>query len=168
MHPLLAPLRIAPSMMARIRIAPSMMARITVEPVPQRAETVAAAETVALVLDEGTPLPETNSDVEDLALRLRGHVNQLGVIVAMEEPALLRAQQLASAEVPDGYMPSRVHLAQLAEATRELVAAVKARTECAERQQGCRRWTPGINMLRGSVFVVALACLILAASVPRP
>ncbi|NUK25931.1 hypothetical protein HRW08_25350 [Streptomyces lunaelactis] len=129
---------------------------------------MATAETVALVLDEGSPLPETAADVVDLARRLRGHIDRLGVMVPKEEPALRRAQQLGSGAVPDGYMPSRVHLVRLAEAAQELVATVEAHgTGRAMRQRGRHWWTPPINLLRGTVFAVAFACLVLAASVPR-
>ncbi|MFB6940765.1 hypothetical protein ACFWGL_08260 [Streptomyces sp. NPDC060286] len=41
----------------------------------QRDQAVAAAETVALLLDEDSPLPESASDVEELARRLRGHIS---------------------------------------------------------------------------------------------
>ncbi|WP_280116460.1 DUF6415 family natural product biosynthesis protein [Streptomyces prasinus] len=118
---------------------------------------------MALVLDEESPLPETAADVEDLARRLRGHIDQLGVMVPNEEPALRHAQQLGSAGVPDGYVPSRVYLVQLAKATRELAATVGT---CGQQRGRCR-WTPRINVLRGTVFALALACLVLAASVPR-
>ncbi|MBT2527815.1 hypothetical protein J7E91_20910 [Streptomyces sp. ISL-99] len=131
---------------------------------------MAAAETVALVLDEESPLPESAADVDELARRLRGHISQLEVAVPPGASTLLGAQQLASEGVPDGYMPSRVHLVKLAEATRELVATVQAHGGAApakptRRQQ---RWCkPRINVLRGWVFAIAFACLVLAASVPR-
>ncbi|MGW5215961.1 DUF6415 family natural product biosynthesis protein [Streptomyces sp. NPDC004051] len=120
------------------------------------------------MLDEESPLPETSSDVEDLVRRLRGHIDQLGFMVPNEEPALRHAQQLGSARVPDGYMPSRVYLVQLAKATQELAATVgSCGSHRAKQQRGRRRWTPRINVLRGAVFALALTCLVLAASVPR-
>ncbi|MFD7862276.1 DUF6415 family natural product biosynthesis protein [Streptomyces sp. NPDC059783] len=125
-------------------------------------------ETVALVLDEAAPLPESADDVEDLARRLRGHISQLGLVLPPEASSLRSAQQLASSGVPDGYMPSRVHLVKLAEATQALVAAVQTLgVDLAKPTPRRRWWKPGINVLRGSVFAVAFACLILAASVPR-
>ncbi|WP_255292990.1 DUF6415 family natural product biosynthesis protein [Streptomyces niveus] len=134
----------------------------------QRDQAVAAAETVALVLGEDSPLPESASDVEELALRLHGHISQLGFVAPPESSALLGAQQLGSAGVPAGYMPSRVHLVKLAEATQALLAAVQAHGPTPVRQpQRGRWWKPRINVLRGSVFAVAFACLVLAASVPR-
>ncbi|CAM5579975.1 hypothetical protein SALBM217S_01739 [Streptomyces griseoloalbus] len=118
---------------------------------------------VALVLDEESPLPETAADVEDLARRLRGHISRLGITVPEETPVLRHAQQLGSAGVPVGYVPSRVYLVQLAKATQELATAADTYGSGGER----RRWTPRINVLRGTIFALALACLVLAASVPR-
>ncbi|MFE4212271.1 DUF6415 family natural product biosynthesis protein [Streptomyces sp. NPDC056844] len=135
---------------------------------PQRDRAVAATETVALVLDEDSPLPESADDVEELARRLRGHIGQLGAVAAPGASALRCAQQLASAGVPDGYMPSRVHLVKLAEATQTLVTVVQTRGVVpATPQRRPRWWRPQLNMLRGSVFAVAIALLVLAASVPR-
>lgn len=137
-------------------------------PVPQRDRAVAAAETIALVLDEASPLPESAGDVEELARRLRGHISQLGVVVQPGTSALRSAQQLASEGVPEGYMPSRVYLVKLAEATQALVAAVQAHGGVPVKTERRRRWwKPQINVLRGAVFTVALACLVWAASVPR-
>jgi hypothetical protein len=96
------------------------------EPILRRDPAASATETVALVLGEDSPLPDTAADVEDRALRLRGHVSQPGTLTPSQEPALLRAQQLCSGGLPDGYMPSRVHLVRLAEATQDLIAAVQA------------------------------------------
>lgn len=143
--------------------------RITMEPADvQRDPAVAAAETVVLVLGEDSPLPESASDVEELARLLRGHISQLGVVVPPGVSELQVAQQLSSAGVPDGYMPSRVHLVKLAEATQALVDAAQAHgvapTEPTRRR---RWWKPRINVLRGSVFAAAFAYLILAASEPR-
>ncbi|MEU9068889.1 DUF6415 family natural product biosynthesis protein [Streptomyces sp. NPDC048306] len=134
----------------------------------QRDQAVAAAETVALVLDEASPLPESADDVEELARRLRGHISQLGLGVPAGAPALRGAHQLASEGVPDGYMPSRVHLVKLAEATQALIKVVRAHDLVSAHPMRRRRWwKPQINALRGAVFAVALACLVVAASVPR-
>jgi hypothetical protein len=113
---------------SRVRLAgPARRSAAEVE----RDHTVAAAETIALVLDDNSPLPETPKDVEDLAARLRGHVNQLGAVLPAGESALTRAQQLSPTALPDGYMTSRVHLVLLAEATHDLVEAAR-RLGCAE------------------------------------
>ncbi|MFD5163650.1 DUF6415 family natural product biosynthesis protein [Streptomyces hawaiiensis] len=129
---------------------------------------MSATETVTLVLGEDSPLPETAADVEDLALRLRGHISQLGALTSLAEPTLLRAQQLCSDDPPKGYLPSRVYLVKLAEATQELIAKVR-RDDIGARRPVRRRawWELRINVVRGAVFAVALACLVWAASVPR-
>ncbi|MFE1071261.1 DUF6415 family natural product biosynthesis protein [Streptomyces sp. NPDC058783] len=138
------------------------------DPGAGRDQAVSATETVALVLGEDSPVPETAADVEDLVLRLRGHVNQLGTLMPSQEPALLRAQQLCSVGLPEGYLPSRVHLVRLAEATQELIAKIRLDDVGASRPaRRLARWTPQISVLRGAVFAVALTCLVWAASVPR-
>ncbi|WP_437009909.1 DUF6415 family natural product biosynthesis protein [Streptomyces sp. enrichment culture] len=113
-------------------------------------------------------MPETAADVEDLALRLRGHVSQLGALAPAQDPALVRARTLSSGDLAEEYVPSRVHLVRLAEATQELIAVVRADHAVPVKPARTRRhWKPPINALRGTVFALALACLILAASTPR-
>ncbi len=134
----------------------------------ERDQAVSATETVTLVLGEDSPVPETAADVENLVLRLRGHVNQLGTMMPSQEPALLRAQRLCSAGLPEDYLHSRVHLVRLAKATQELIAKIRLDDVGASRPaRTLARWTPQINVLRGAVFAVALTCLVWAASVPR-
>ncbi|MFF5336946.1 DUF6415 family natural product biosynthesis protein [Streptomyces sp. NPDC013181] len=133
-----------------------------------RDQVVAAAETVALVLDEDSPVPESAADVEDLVLRLRGHVQRLGPLASPMDPALRQAQKLCSEGLPDGYVPSRVHLVKLARATQQLLAV--AGNDSAVTVESPRRrwwWKPSLNVWRGSVFALVLAVLVLAASVPR-
>ncbi|MFD4634840.1 DUF6415 family natural product biosynthesis protein [Streptomyces sp. NPDC058284] len=92
--------------------------RATSTPAVGRSFVVAMQETVSLVLDEGSPVPETDQDVRDLVLRLRGHLAQLGP--ALDSPArplaeaLDEARALAGDELPEGFMPSRVYLRALA------------------------------------------------------
>ncbi len=65
-------------------------------------------------------------------------------------------------------MPSRVYLVKLAEAAQELMAHVERAGPGPVRSKRGQRWRkPKINVLRGAVFAVALACLVFAASVPR-
>lgn len=143
-------------------------APVTEAPAPTRDHVVAASETVTLVLGEDSPLPESAADVEDLVRLLRGHVAQLGARTAPGIPALLRAQRLCSDSVPEGYMPSRVYLVRLAEATQELMAHVERGGPRPISVEGGRRWRkPRVNVLRGAVFALALACLVFAASMPR-
>ncbi|MDI3421894.1 DUF6415 family natural product biosynthesis protein [Streptomyces luteolus] len=143
-------------------------APVTEAPKPERDHVVAASETVTLVLGEDSPLPESAADVEDLVRLLRGHVAQLGARTAPGIPALQRAQQLCSDSIPEDYVPSRVYLVRLAEATQELTAYVEEGGPGPISVEGRRRWPmPTVNVLRGAVFALALACLIFAASVPR-
>ncbi|ALO97299.1 DUF6415 family natural product biosynthesis protein [Streptomyces hygroscopicus] len=153
---------------ARQRVASTRQDGTGAELGPQRDRAVAAAETVALVLAEESPLPESADDVEELARRLRGHISQLAVVAPSGACALRCAQQLASVGVPDGYMPSRVHLIRLAEATQALIAVVRAHGVVPAKPRKRRRWwNAQANVLRGAVFALALACLVVAASVPR-
>ncbi|MGW2046291.1 DUF6415 family natural product biosynthesis protein [Streptomyces sp. NPDC001858] len=141
---------------------------VTVERAPQRDHVVAASETISLVLGEDAPLPESAADVEYLVRLLRGHVAQLGARTASGTPVLLRAQRLCSDSLPEGYMPSRVYLVKLAEATQELIAHVERVGPGPIGEKPRLRWRkPKINVLRGAVFAVALACLVFAASAPR-
>ncbi|MCT7350984.1 DUF6415 family natural product biosynthesis protein [Streptomyces sp. 15-116A] len=143
-------------------------APVTAAPAPERDHVVAASETVTLVLGEDSPLPESAADVEDLVRLLRGHIAQLGARTAPHVPALLRAQRLCSDRIPEGYVSSRVHLVRLAKATQELTAYVERGGPGPNSKEGGRRWPrPTLNVLRGTVFALALACLIFAASVPR-
>ncbi|WP_435058120.1 DUF6415 family natural product biosynthesis protein [Streptomyces sp. bgisy060] len=145
-------------------------AAVAEAPAPARDHVVAASETVALVLGEDSPLPETATDVADLVRLLRGHVAQLGVRTAPGAPTLLRAQRLCSDSIPEDYVASRVYVVRLAEATRELVACVESGEPEPVSVAGGRRWRrrrPTVNVLRGAVFALALACLVFAASVPR-
>ncbi|MGW3861658.1 DUF6415 family natural product biosynthesis protein [Streptomyces sp. NPDC005047] len=145
-----------------------LRASVTEAQTPERDHLTAASETVTLVLGEDSPLPESPADVEDLVRLLRGHVAQLGAHTFQGVPALLRAQQLCSETIPEGYMPSRVYLVRLAEATRELLIHVESD---APGTSSVKRWwhwrKPPVNVLRGTIFAVALACLFIAASVPR-
>ncbi|MER5439135.1 DUF6415 family natural product biosynthesis protein [Streptomyces sp. NPDC002790] len=125
---------------SRRLFAPGKPVGASLEPGPQRDPSAAALETVALVLDEAAPLPESADDVEELAQRLRGHISQLGLVVPPGASGLRSAQQLASAGVPDGYMPSRVHLVKLAEATQALVATVQAHGVDLAKPTRRRRW----------------------------
>ncbi|MFG3384185.1 DUF6415 family natural product biosynthesis protein [Streptomyces sp. NPDC047999] len=130
---------------------------------PQRDLTASATETVALVLDENSPLPETPNDVACLALRLRGHVSQLGAVVPATDPALLVAQRLSSADPPDGYVPSRVHLVQLARATLVLTLATRrCRTDLPARQSGGTGVRHVSRVTRPAAVVAALIVVILA------
>jgi hypothetical protein len=126
---------------------------------------VAAQETVALVLDEGSPVPETDGDVRELVVRLRGHVFQLGALVPPKAAVLRTAQKLSAAPLPEGFMPSRVHLRKLAVAVSELATAVPRREAAAPTKR--RSLQLSRNAVRAVVFSVAPVVLVVAASVPR-
>ncbi|MFD6182007.1 DUF6415 family natural product biosynthesis protein [Streptomyces goshikiensis] len=132
--------------------------------------TGAATETVDLVLGEESPLPDTDQDVADLVQHLRGHVMQLAVF-ALPGPVLDHAREVSATDIPDGYLPSRKYLRQLAIATQALVAAHSDGPRPEEREvpgsgRG-RRWRPSKNAVRVAVFAVAVTLLIIAGSVPR-
>jgi hypothetical protein len=91
----------------------------------RREESVAAGETVALVLDEDAPPPDTAQDIEDLVHRLRGHILQLGAVVPVDSSVLKEAQQASALPLPDDYMPSRVYLVHLARATQRLIETAR-------------------------------------------
>ncbi|MET8577274.1 DUF6415 family natural product biosynthesis protein [Streptomyces sp. NPDC005012] len=110
-------------------------------------------------------MPETEQDVLDLVMRLRGHVHRLGAAVPTDEPALGTARRLSARPLPDGYVASRVHLRQLALAVRELIATARQSEHGAS--PGWSPWRPGRNIARAAVFVTALVVLVVAASVPR-
>lgn len=131
------------------------------------ATTAAAATTVALVLADDSPLPETDQDVQDLMALLRGHIGQLGVIVPAEEPALLTAQQLGTAPVPDTYMDSRVHLCSLAEAVKDLVAAAEHSGVSVPARKPGWPWPLSRNTVRVLVFAAAVIVLAIAVCIPQ-
>ncbi|MDT0472338.1 DUF6415 family natural product biosynthesis protein [Streptomyces sp. DSM 41014] len=135
---------------------------------PNTRAVVAASVTLTQVLGEDSPLPESAADVDDLVCLLRGHVAQLGTRIASGNAALLRAQRLCSESIPEGYMPSRVYLVRLAEATQELMPHVKSVDPGPVNAECGQRWPrPTVKAWRGAVFALTLACLLVAASVPR-
>ncbi|WP_327411262.1 DUF6415 family natural product biosynthesis protein (plasmid) [Streptomyces sp. NBC_01281] len=87
--------------------------------------TAAAAETIALVLGEDSPLPDSRRAVVDLVQRLRGHLMELGALAA-SGPAVDQAHAISSADLPDGYVPSRVYLRRLALAMNDVLAELPA------------------------------------------
>ena len=133
-----------------------------------REPAAAAAETVARVLDKDAPLPDTAQDIDDLVHRLRGHVLRLGAAVPAGSPVLKQAQQLSATPFPDGYMPSRVYLVHLAEATQELIETARRSTQAGPSASMKGRWiTPSRNAVRVAVFALVLVTLVIAASAPQ-
>lgn len=105
-----------------------------------RSVVVSARETVALVLNEDSPVPESDRDVDDLMLRLRGHLMQLGPATPDRQSSLATlkaAQALASKEVPDDYLQARVHLRRLALAVQELITEMRHVGAVCDHQPEC-------------------------------
>lgn len=104
-----------------------------------RSVVVSARETLALVLDEDSPVLESDRDVDDLMLRLRGHLMQLGAATPDKQSlqaTLNAAQDLASNEVPGDYLQTRVHLRRLAVAVQTLITELSsAGVECDHQPQ---------------------------------
>nr|WP_239085441.1 hypothetical protein [Streptomyces halstedii] len=116
-------------------------------------------------MDPDSCLPETARDVEDLTIRLRGHVLELGATLSAGDPVLVAAQKLSLMPLPEGYLPSRVHLVQLAEATACLVRAV--RNSGTVRPARKRPLLPRRDVVRLIVFAGALISIVLGSSLPR-
>ncbi|MFJ8752194.1 DUF5999 family protein [Streptomyces sp. NPDC102441] len=108
-----------------------------------RSTVTSARETLALVLDEDSPIPEGDQDIDDLVLRLRGHLMQLGPAVHVHgiprqaESALRTAQSLADIDVPARYMQARVHLRKLATAVKALITEMGAAGLVCDHQPEC-------------------------------
>lgn len=96
-----------------------------------RSIVAATRETLALVLDENAPLLDTDRDVDDLILRLRGHLMELGH-AALGRPrpeldaALAAARRLADADVPTQYLDVRKHLRTLTTAVATVITELAA------------------------------------------
>jgi hypothetical protein len=113
-------------------------ARVTSTP---RSLGTAATETIALVLSEDSPVPDSDQDVQDLVLMLRGHVMQLGSAAPRKTgplaEALGAAQDLAAREVPSEYVQARVYLRNLATAVQALLAEMGAAGLVCAHQPEC-------------------------------
>jgi hypothetical protein len=99
-------------------------------PAGTRSISASARETLALVLDENASLLDGNRDIDDLALRLRGHLMELGYAAPGRWPAiekaLAAARWLADTDVPTEYVAARVHLRRLAEAVKIVISELAA------------------------------------------
>ncbi|MFE7331574.1 DUF6415 family natural product biosynthesis protein [Streptomyces sp. NPDC057565] len=87
-------------------------------PVVSQSMVMRAGETIGLVIDDEAPVPKRQQDVEDLLLRLRGHLMELGAEGPRTGPwtqALVAVRELAAQAPPtDDFLQSRVHLRRLA------------------------------------------------------
>ncbi|WP_434099944.1 DUF5999 family protein [Streptomyces viridosporus] len=95
-----------------------------------RSSVASATETISLVLDEDAPLLDGERDIDDLVLRLRGHLMELGYAAPGRcpaiEKALAAARRLADTNVPAEYVAARVHLRHLAEAVKTVISELAA------------------------------------------
>lgn len=87
-----------------------------------------ASETVALVLDQEGPALDSDQDVMDLTVRLRGHVEELAPLAKALTPksaelhaAVAEARQLAQQEALEGHLMARVHLRKLATTVQQIL-----------------------------------------------
>jgi hypothetical protein len=93
------------------------------------------------VLDENAPILDSDQDIDDVVLRLRGHLMELGH--ATPEPprpaiekAFKAARLLADIDVPTGHAQARVHLRQLAEAVNLVITELtNAGAVCGHRPE---------------------------------
>ncbi|WEH37881.1 DUF5999 family protein (plasmid) [Streptomyces sp. AM 4-1-1] len=93
---------------------------------PSRSIIAATRETLALVLDENAPLLDSDHDIDDVILRLRGHLMELGhASLGRSRPeldaALAAARKSSEADVPTQYLDMRKHLRKLATAVATVV-----------------------------------------------
>jgi hypothetical protein len=112
--------------------------RVTSAP---RSIATAASETIGLVLNEDAPVPDSDQDVQDLVLMLRGHVMQLGPAADRKTgtlaEALGAAQGIAADEMPAEYVRARVYLRNLATAVQALLAEMGAAGLVCAHQPEC-------------------------------
>lgn len=99
--------------------------------VQSRSVVAAARETLALVLDENAPLLDGDRDVNDVILRLRGHLMELGHAALGRpgpalETALAAARKVADADVPTQYLDARIHLRTLTTAVATVINELAA------------------------------------------
>ncbi|MFE8941118.1 DUF5999 family protein [Streptomyces sp. NPDC007872] len=98
---------------------------------PSRSLVAATRETLALVLDEDAPLLDSDRDIEDVILRLRGHLMELGHASLGRprpelEAALAAARKVAEMDVPTQYLDVRKHLRTFATAVATVIAELVA------------------------------------------
>ncbi len=108
--------------------------------VASRSVVSAARETVAMVLADGAPIPETDQDIYDLMLRLRGHLMQLGALAPDRSHAVAEAMAVArerETEVPEDCARALMPLAKFAAAVRAVLWALRAEGALCEHPSPC-------------------------------
>ncbi|MFE1786591.1 DUF5999 family protein [Streptomyces sp. NPDC059506] len=92
-----------------------------------RSIVAATRETLALVLNENAPLLDSDRDIDDVILRLRDHLLELGhVALGRPRPELAAARKVADAAVPTQYLDIRKHLRILATAVVAVITELAA------------------------------------------
>ncbi|MFF7449911.1 MULTISPECIES: DUF5999 family protein [unclassified Streptomyces] len=108
--------------------------------VTPRSVIAAAEETLSMVLSDGAPTPETDQDVHDLMLRLRGHLMQLGAMAPDRSRAVAEVMKMArqrEAEVPDSCARALMPLAKFATAVRTVLWTLRAEGALCEHSPPC-------------------------------
>lgn len=108
--------------------------------VPPRSVVTAAEETLSMVLTDDAPIPETDQDIHDLMLRLRGHLMQLGAVAPDRSHAVSEAMETArrrEAEVPESCAQALMPLVKFAAAVRTVLWALRTEGTLCEHSSPC-------------------------------
>ncbi|MFD8727674.1 DUF5999 family protein [Streptomyces sp. NPDC059611] len=110
-------------------------------PSPARRSVAAAtAETLAMVLTDDAPVPDSDQDIHDLMLRLRGHLMQLGALAPERTGAVARAIDAAWAHealVPESHAQALMPLSRFATAVRTVLWELRAEGTLCEHSPPC-------------------------------
>ncbi|MFC9266234.1 DUF5999 family protein [Streptomyces zhihengii] len=107
---------------------------------PTRCVVSAAQETLAVVLTDGCPIPESDQDIHDLMLRLRGHLMQLGTLAPTQTEPVTSALEVAwvcEAQVPVSHAQALLPLVRFASAIRAVLGALRAEGALCEHSSPC-------------------------------
>ncbi|MEU3904121.1 DUF6415 family natural product biosynthesis protein [Streptomyces goshikiensis] len=108
--------------------------------VTPRPVVTAAEETLSMVLADDAPIPETDQDIYDLMLRLRGHLMQLGAAAPDRSHAVSEAMETArrrEAEVPENCAQALMPLVKFAAAVRTVLWALRSDGTLDEHSSPC-------------------------------
>ncbi|MFE6412220.1 hypothetical protein ACFVOR_35400 [Streptomyces sp. NPDC057837] len=136
-----APRRARPAAAARVWWRPRTADN---EPSLEASSLVARAHRdVNLVLGDDRPLPDLQSDVDQLLSRFSTHLEVLLRIVdvsAETNTRFARMRRLGQLPRPVGHVESRIHLVLAAESVQELLAHVRAEGACPAGPRRPRGW----------------------------
>ncbi|MGW2984109.1 DUF6415 family natural product biosynthesis protein [Streptomyces goshikiensis] len=105
-----------------------------------RSVVTATEETLAMVLTDGAPIPETDQDIHDLMLRLRGHLMELGAMAPDRSHAVSEAMETArrrESEVPENCAQALMPLARFATAVRTVLWTLRTEGTLREHPSPC-------------------------------